>query len=70
MGHNDFADVLKEDLEEEKGADAKLNKIAEDRVNAKANGKASTRHGRSNRAPRRHAREFCACRPGVPQRAT
>jgi ferritin-like metal-binding protein YciE len=41
MGRNDFADILEANLDEEKGADAKLNKIAEGRVNAKASGKAS-----------------------------
>jgi ferritin-like metal-binding protein YciE len=39
MGRNDFADILEENLNEEKNADAKLNKIAEGRVNAKAIGK-------------------------------
>jgi ferritin-like metal-binding protein YciE len=57
MSRNDFADILEENLEEEKGADAKLNKIAEGRVNAKASGKASSppRRQRSNMrtAPRR-----------------
>jgi ferritin-like metal-binding protein YciE len=39
LGRNDFADILEENLEEEKGADANLNKIAQGRVNAKASGK-------------------------------
>jgi ferritin-like metal-binding protein YciE len=53
MGRNDFADILEENLDEEKGADAKLNKIAEGRVNAKASGKASTAHRRRSAARRR-----------------
>jgi ferritin-like metal-binding protein YciE len=36
LGHHDAESLLKQTLEEEKSADAKLTKIAEDRVNAKA----------------------------------
>ena len=39
LGRNDFADILEENLEEEKAADQKLNRIAEGRVNAMAGGK-------------------------------
>jgi ferritin-like metal-binding protein YciE len=39
MGRNDFADILEENLEEEKAADQKLNRIAESRVNAMAVGR-------------------------------
>jgi ferritin-like metal-binding protein YciE len=57
LGRNDFADILEENLGEEKGADANLNKIAQGRVNAKASGKSSParQRPRSNRraVPRR-----------------
>jgi ferritin-like metal-binding protein YciE len=38
MGRNDFAGILGENLAEEMGADEKLNKLAESRVNAQAAG--------------------------------
>lgn len=36
LGHDDIAKILKETLEEEYGADAKLNDMAENRLNRKA----------------------------------
>jgi ferritin-like metal-binding protein YciE len=39
IGRNDFADILEENLKEEKAADQKLNGIAESRVNAMAGGR-------------------------------
>ena len=41
LGRNDFADILEANLEEEKAADQKLNRIAEGRVNAMAGGKSA-----------------------------
>ena len=50
MGRNDFADILEENLKEEKAAHEKLTKIAESRVNAKASGKVSPARARKRRA--------------------
>ncbi len=36
LGHDDVAEILKKTLDEEYGADDKLNKMAEDRLNRKA----------------------------------
>jgi ferritin-like metal-binding protein YciE len=47
LGRNDFADILGVNLEEEKAADAKLNALAERRVNAVAQGRRPVRKPRA-----------------------
>ena len=54
MGRNDFADILLENLAEEKAADEKLTRIAERRVNVQAGGHAK-KASHSSRKPRRKA---------------
>jgi len=49
MGRNDFADILEENLGEEKEADQKLNRIAEGRVNAMAIGHRSRSRANNRR---------------------
>lgn len=56
MGRNDFADILEENLEEEKAADDKLNKIAEGRVNPKAGGHSAKALASKKSAPIRRKR--------------
>ncbi len=60
LGRNDFADILTANLEEEKAADAKLNALAEGRVNPVAQGRKPARKtqpsGGRNRAGRQHKR--------------
>ena len=59
LGRNDFADILEENLEEEKAADQKLNRIAEGRVNAMAGGKrakSGQRGGKRSNIARRQKR--------------
>ena len=57
MGRNDFADILAENLAEERDADEKLNKLAEGRVNAQAAGNSTTRKKKpaQRKAPRKAA---------------
>jgi ferritin-like metal-binding protein YciE len=58
MGRNDFADILAENLAEERGADEKLNRLAEGRVNAQAAGHSPAKKGKSSaqrRTPRKAA---------------
>jgi ferritin-like metal-binding protein YciE len=57
MGRNDFADILKVNLAEEKAADEKLDRIAESRVNAMARGGARSANKAISRrgTPRRKA---------------
>jgi ferritin-like metal-binding protein YciE len=59
MGRNDFADILEENLEEEKAADEKLNRIAESRVNAMAGGRrvGQKRAGSGSARQKRHGRK-------------
>ena len=59
LGRNDFADILEANLEEEKAADQKLNRIAEGRVNAMAGGKrakSGQRGGKRSNIARRQKR--------------
>lgn len=49
LGRNDFADILTANLEEEKAADAKLNALAERRVNALAQGRRPARKAQAVR---------------------
>jgi ferritin-like metal-binding protein YciE len=59
LGRNDFADILEENLKEEKAADQKLNRIAEGRVNAMAGGKSARsgqRGGKRSNIARRQKR--------------
>jgi ferritin-like metal-binding protein YciE len=50
LGRNDLADILDANLEEEKAADQKLNRIAQGRVNAMAGGKRA-KSGQRSRKP-------------------
>ena len=52
MGRNDFADILEENLKEEKAADQKLSRIAESRVNAMAGGRGAGRRTAGSGSPR------------------
>jgi len=52
MGRNDFADILEENLKEEKAADQKLSRIAESRVNAMAGGRGAGRKRAGSGSPR------------------
>ena len=52
MGRNDFADILEENLKEEKAADQKLSRIAESRVNAMAGGRRAGRRTAGSGSPR------------------
>jgi ferritin-like metal-binding protein YciE len=61
LGRNDFADILEENLQEEKAADAKLDAIAESRVNAKARGPA-------RRVPAKKSSSQAALRGKKPRR--